>query len=64
MKLMIINGPNLNFTGIREKEVYGTKSYKQIVDYLKEYGKKCHIKLDAFQSNSEGKIIDLILGLI
>ena len=60
MKLMIINGPNLNFTGIREKEVYGTKSYKQIVDYLKEYGKKCHIKLDVFQSNSEGKIIDLI----
>lgn len=60
MKLMIINGPNLNFTGIREKDVYGNKSYKQITDYLKDYGKKCHIKLDIFQSNYEGKIIDYI----
>lgn len=60
MKLMIINGPNLNFTGIREKNVYGNKTYKQIVNYLKDYAKKCHIKLDVFQSNSEGKIIDYI----
>ena len=57
---MIINGPNINFTGIREKDVYGTKSYLEIVKYLKDYGKKCHVKLDIYQSNYEGKIIDLI----
>ncbi len=51
-KLLVINGPNLNFLGIREKSVYGSQDYA----YLKETG--CEI--DIFQSNHEGAIIDRI----
>ena len=38
MKIMVINGPNLNLLGIREKEIYGAKDFNQVIDYIKEEG--------------------------
>ena len=58
MKLIIINGPNLNLLGIREKEVYGNKSFE---DYLEELRAKFpDVKLDYYQSNVEGELINEI----
>jgi len=60
MKLLIINGPNLNFLGIREPNIYGSKSYKDLVEYLNSYSIEKNIELEVYQSNSEGAIIDKI----
>ena len=60
MKLLVINGPSINMLGIREKEVYGDKSYKGLCDYIKGIAKDNKIKIKIYQSNSEGKIIDAI----
>ena len=58
MKLIIINGPNLNLLGIREKKIYGEESFES---YFKELEKKFNkIKLEYFQSNHEGELIEKI----
>lgn len=58
MRILIINGPNLNFLGIREVNIYGKNTYRDLCQYLKKVGKEKHIHIDLFQSNYEGKIID------
>lgn len=58
MKILVLNGPNLNMVGIREKEIYGTRNYNDIVDYIKEEGGKRGHEIDVLQSNYEGQIID------
>ena len=58
MKILVLNGPNLNMVGIREKEIYGTRNYTDIVDYIKEEGAKRGHEIDVLQSNYEGQIID------
>ncbi|MGL4849318.1 MAG: type II 3-dehydroquinate dehydratase [Clostridium sp.] len=58
MKIMVINGPNLNMLGIREKNIYGEESLGEIEKLLREEGK--NHELEFFQSNSEGAIIDKI----
>jgi len=60
MKILIINGPNLNMLGIREPSIYGTMDYKGLCKYIEEEAKKRDISVDFFQSNSEGEIIDEI----
>lgn len=60
MKLLVINGPNINFLGIREKGVYGTESYEDLVSMIMEKGKKEDCLIAVFQSNHEGAIIDRI----
>lgn len=60
MKILVINGPNLNMLGIREPEIYGSKTYDDLVNYIKEEAKKLNIDVDVFQSNYEGAIIDKI----
>lgn len=60
MKLLVINGPNLNFLGIREKGIYGTKDYNDLLKLLEESAKERKIELETFQSNYEGAIIDRI----
>lgn len=60
MKIMVINGPNLNMLGIREKNIYGTKDYKDICKYIQHEGEKRGHQLDIFQSNIEGEIINFI----
>ena len=58
MKLIIINGPNLNLLGIREKEIYGETSFEEYYKSLKN--KFRNINLEYFQSNHEGELIEKI----
>lgn len=58
MKILIINGPNLNLLGKREPEVYGNQTFTDYFDILKE--KFSNIELEYFQSNIEGELIDKI----
>ncbi len=58
MKLIIINGPNLNLLGVREKKIYGNKSFESLFDELKK--KYNDISLEKYQSNHEGEIIEKI----
>ena len=60
MKLMVINGPNLNFLGIREKDVYGTMRYEDLCRYITEEAQKRGHTVSVLQSNSEGKLIDFL----
>ena len=59
-EIIVINGPNLNLLGSREKEIYGDKTLKEIERECKNYFFKKKIKVEFFQSNSESKIIDII----
>lgn len=58
MKILIINGPNLNLLGIREPGIYGKESMEQYLDFLKECFSD--VTIEYFQSNHEGDIIDQI----
>ena len=60
MKVLVINGPNLNMLGIREKNIYGTKTYKDLIKIIKEGAKQRSIKVKFFQSNCEGAIVTAI----
>lgn len=60
MKLLIINGPNLNFLGIREKSVYGTQDYDYLLKMIAKKGEQENCTIEVFQSNHEGAIIDRI----
>lgn len=60
MKILIINGPNINFLGIREKGIYGTQDYSFLVKTLEEKAEKENHEIEVFQSNHEGEIIDKI----
>lgn len=60
MKILVINGPNLNMLGIREPEKYGTTSLADIEKELYAYSFEIGIDIETFQSNSEGEIIDKI----
>ncbi|MDD3252016.1 MAG: type II 3-dehydroquinate dehydratase [Lachnospiraceae bacterium] len=58
MKLLVMNGPNLNFLGIREKGIYGTQDYADLVSMLEEKAAAEGHELEVFQSNYEGGLID------
>lgn len=60
MKILVINGPNLNFLGIREKGIYGSESYDTLIVRLRAKAEAEGIELECFQDNSEGAIIDRI----
>lgn len=60
MKILVINGPNLNFLGIREPEIYGSKTYKDLCDLIKNHANIEDIDVEIFQSNHEGVIVDKI----
>lgn len=60
MKILVINGPNLNFLGIREVSIYGSNTYNDLCTLILDKAKKLNIDIEIFQSNSEGKIIDKI----
>ncbi|MBQ8537965.1 MAG: type II 3-dehydroquinate dehydratase [Clostridia bacterium] len=60
MKLMILNGPNINLTGIREKGVYGVMTYEDIVAYIEEEAQARGHEVTVRQSNHEGQLIDWI----
>ena len=60
MKILVVNGPNLNFLGIREKGVYGSETYEELVEYIKDVSGKLVDEVEVKQSNSEGEIIDFL----
>lgn len=60
MKILVINGPNLNMLGIREPDIYGADTYKSLIERIQEYCDKNNIEVDCFQSNHEGEIVDEI----
>ncbi len=60
MKILIINGPNINMIGIREPNIYGTDSYDELVKQCLNKGKEIGVEIEVFQSNHEGEIIDKI----
>ena len=59
-KVMIINGPNLNFLGKREPEIYGSDTLDDIIEYTKRETEKLDVEITDFQSNHEGEIIDVL----
>lgn len=62
MKIMVINGPNLNMLGIREKNIYGTFTYEDLCKYIETYPnyKEKDIDFTFLQTNHEGEIVDFI----
>lgn len=60
MKILVINGPNLNFLGIREKSVYGTEDYDYLLKMIAGKAEETGSEIEVFQSNHEGAIIDRI----
>jgi len=60
MKILVLNGPNLNLLGSREPEVYGSETLGEILDALRVYGEGRGVEVRDFQSNSEGALVDAI----
>jgi len=59
-KILVINGPNLNFLGIREKNIYGTQDYNYLLDMIAQKATETQNEIEVYQSNHEGAIIDRI----
>ena len=60
MKILVINGPNINFLGIREKGIYGNQDYAYLEKLINEKARELDADVEIFQSNHEGAIIDRI----
>lgn len=60
MKLLVINGPNLNLLGLREPKIYGKRTYQDLLSLLRQTGKEEGVEVECFQSNHEGAIVDAI----
>ena len=60
MRVLVINGPNLNLLGAREPSYYGVKTLEDILEALEEAARDLDVELEAFQSNHEGAIIDYV----
>ncbi len=60
MKFLIINGPNINMLGIREKTIYGSGTYDELVQYIRGICESKGVEAEIFQSNHEGDLVDKI----
>ena len=60
MKLLVVNGPNINMLGVREIEVYGDGTYIDLCNLVDNYCREKNIEVEFFQSNYEGEIVDII----
>ena len=60
MKILVINGPNLNMLGIREPQIYGSETYKDLCDLIENYTSEKGIQVEIYQSNHEGDLVDKI----
>lgn len=60
MKILIINGPNINMLGIREKHIYGSENYDTLIETCKKAGEKLGVQTEFYQSNHEGDLVDKI----
>ena len=62
MKLLVLNGPNLNMLGIREPDIYGRTTYADLVKYIEDVCAREGIEVECLQSNHEGQLVDWIQG--
>ena len=62
MKILVINGPNLNLLGLREPEIYGKEDYASLCAYIEAHCAERGVEVSIFQSNHEGAIVDAIQG--
>ena len=60
MKILVINGPNLNMLGIREPTIYGDRSFAALEKFIRESAAELSLEVSLFQSNHEGEIVDII----
>ena len=60
MKLLVINGPNINMLGIREPGIYGSQNYADLCELIKEHAEKIGVEVVIYQSNHEGDLVDKI----
>ena len=60
MKILVMNGPNLNFLGIRDRKVYGDRSYEHLVKMIRDKAEADRVEVECYQSNHEGDLIDRI----
>ena len=60
MKLLVLNGPNINMLGIREPDVYGTASFQHLLALLDHWSKEYQVEITQYQSNHEGALVDQI----
>jgi len=60
MKLLVINGPNLNMLGIRKKHLYGAQDFNALCDYIREQAVRLGVEVELYQSNHEGDLVDCI----
>lgn len=60
MKILVLNGPNINFLGIREPQIYGSQTYNDLIEKIKAYAEKKCVDVSFFQSNHEGALVDAI----
>ena len=60
MKILVLNGPNLNMLGIREPDIYGRETYQSLCDKIYAYAEKTGIEIEIYQSNHEGTLVDKI----
>lgn len=60
MKILVINGPNINMLGIREKNIYGSETYEDLLRFCKAAADELGVEVSFFQSNHEGALVDTI----
>lgn len=60
MKILVLNGPNLNMLGIREPDVYGKGTYKNLCEMIENHAQNKGVEIEIFQSNHEGSLVDKI----
>jgi 3-dehydroquinate dehydratase-2 len=60
MKILVINGPNINMLGVREPEIYGDRDYAALIRFIRDAASEAGVEAECYQSNHEGAIVDAI----
>ena len=60
MKILVLNGPNINMLGLREPHLYGNRDYKTLCSMIREHAENTGVEVELFQSNHEGSLVDKI----
>ncbi len=60
MKILVINGPNINMLGVREPEIYGSRTYRELTELIRQEAQRLNIQIELYQSNHEGELVDKI----